>query len=124
MAKKDVLRIVIEDGKFKSGTEVLTDKPFKVSPTKFSKTGWKCEILADKSLKCVCEEKRVDGKHSIKYVIDSNGDSKLTLKIPGKGTKVLAEGNVFIKANSLTNGTLRLSKNNELHNRIAFFIEA
>ena len=123
MPKKDALKIIIQNGEFKSGKDVLTERNFKITPTEIVKDGWRCCILEDKTLECIFEEKHSYGNHSLVYVVDSQGNAKLILKIPRKRVKILSESNVFIRESNLTNGILFLTKDWELHEKKAFFIE-
>jgi len=89
------------------------------SPTHVLWKGWDCKIQQDGNFVCEAAEEKENGTYIIRYVIQSNGFAKLTLKRPESKVEVLRKGFVIRKGQNLS-GIMVLS-DGEIEKRYAYF---
>lgn len=111
------LKIKLEGGFFVGSNNAIVEH---IEPTHVIGNGWDCIITENGTVECKSVKKHPDGEHSIRYMILSNGYTKLTRKLPGQKPQVLKKGFVLPKGDKLTFGTIILA-GGEIEKRYAYF---
>lgn len=111
------LKVKMKDGFFVGSNNVKLEH---LEPTHVIGNGWDCIITENGTVECKSIKNHMDGEHSIRYMILSNGYTKLTKKLPGQKPQVLRKGFVLPRGEKITFGTIILT-GGEIKERYAYF---